>query len=334
MEQLTTQIGEAARALGLDRVGFASATVDGLHRAALVAWLEGGLAAGMGFMAATRQARLDPQRLLPGARSAIMVAQHYPAPRPTSGPRISAYAAGPDYHIVIRERLAGLCESITALRPKARLLPFVDTHPVLERALAAAAGLGFVGKNAMLIHPREGSFFFLGGILTDLELSPGTPLAENCGICRACLEACPTGAFPAPFVLDSRRCIGYLTVEHRGEFTEEESRSVGTWVFGCDACQTVCPFNRKAMERGEPAEVEVDLAEELRALAEEAFTRRYGQRAQSRARRRGLIRNLLAVVENTRDLSALGELARLARDRDPAVARMAEATRRRLLERE
>ena len=330
MNELAEIIRREALSLGFQRVGFAPAEPGELHRAGLSAWLAAGRQAGMDFMRATRDARLSPQRLLPGARSVIMVARHYAPPAACEGPRISAYAAGEDYHRVMKDGLVRLCDAIRSWRPEARLLPFVDTHPVLERALAAAAGLGFTGKNTMLIHPRDGSFFFIGGILTDLQLPHGTPLTENCGTCRACLDACPTHAFPEPFVLDGNACIGYLTVEHRGEFTDQQARAVGAWVFGCDVCQTVCPFNRKTMERDEPAAVGVELAEELRRLAEEPFSRLYGKRAQSRTRRRGLIRNLLAAAENAGDVSVLPVLQRFAGDRDEVVAGMAHASSRRL----
>ncbi|MBE7559690.1 tRNA epoxyqueuosine(34) reductase QueG [bacterium] len=331
MSELAEVIRREAPSLGFQRVGFAPARPEDLHRAALERWLEAGRHAGMAFMDETRAVRLDPRRLLPGARSAIMVARYYPPPPPVEGPRISAYAAGPDYHASMKESLHDLCATIREHAPDAQLLPFVDTHPVLERARRRRTGLR--GQNTMLIHPRDGSFFFLGGILTDLELPLGTPLTENCGTCHACLDACPTSAFPEPFVVDSARCIGYLTVEHRGRFTNKQRAMIGEWVFGCDVCQTVCPFNHKPMQRaGEAGNVQVDVRKMLQELTQQPFNRLHGDSAISRARRRGMIRNLLVVAENLHDKSILDVLPLFADDRDKVVVDMAEATRRRLVE--
>ena len=325
-------IRAAGLGLGFSQVGFAPARVEDVHRAALAQWLQGGMHAGMAFMAETRAVREAPQRLLPGAVSAIMVALPYAPPMETRGAKMSAYAAGEDYHRILGQKLDALCGRVSQWAPDTGLRPFVDVFPVLERALAAAAGLGFIGRNTMLIHPRDGSFCFLGGIFTTLELEPDAPRAENCGTCTACLAACPTEAFPEAFVLDSRKCIGYLTVEHRGTFTAEESRAVGEWVFGCDACQTVCPWNRQAGERyGGQRDTSVNLIAMLEELASHSFKERYAGRALTRTRRRGLLRNLFAVAVNTQLHDARAAIETFEHDKDEVIAQLARETARRLL---
>jgi epoxyqueuosine reductase len=167
--------------------------------------------------------------------------------------RVARYAWGEDYHVVLREKLdAFLARLRGALAEPFQARACVDTSAVIERELAAAAGVGWIGKNTMVLHPRIGSFFFLGEIITDLELSPDQPLPDHCGACTRCLEACPTSAFPSPHVMDARRCIAYLTIEHRGEIDAGLAAKMGDWVFGCDICQEVCPYNRRAPDTAEP----------------------------------------------------------------------------------
>src|SRR5206468_4129391 len=212
-------------------------------------WLDAGYAGEMAYMERTRHQRLDPSQLLPGARSVIAVAMLYaPAERAaaTQG-KIARYAGGRDYHDVIRPRLNTLARFIEgAAGGEARSRAAVDTSAVLERDLAAAAGLGWIGKNTNLIDPDLGSYFFIGVVLTTAELEADAAQADRCGTCRACLDACPTEAFVGPFTLDARRCISYLTIEHRGSIAAELRPGTGDWLFGCDVCQEVCPWNRKA----------------------------------------------------------------------------------------
>jgi epoxyqueuosine reductase len=323
MKELAERIRLAALAQGLDHVGFTSAAPMQEEGPRLQQWLEKGYHADMSFM---QTERLKPEMLLPGASSAIVAGWHYPAPKTTPEPRISAYAAGVDYHIVLREKLENLAGDIRSwMGDGVGLRVFVDTLPILERALGAAAGLGFIGKNSMLINPSRGSFFFIGGILTTLELPQSEPTKVNCGSCDDCLKACPTRAICEPFILDSRRCIGYLTVEHRGVFTQQQRGMIGNSVFGCDACQRACPFNRKALaDSRQTQSVEVDLEVALGELADNAFSSLYEGSAIERARRRGLLRNLFAVAINTQAIRSVPVFKRFIGDKDPEVSSMAQ----------
>jgi epoxyqueuosine reductase len=202
----------------------------------------------------------------------------------------------------------------------------VDTSAVLERDLAAAAGLGWIGKNTNLLHPALGSYFFIGIVLTTAALEPDARMADRCGTCRACLDACPTEAFSAPYALDARRCIAYLTIEHRGAVDPELRPAIGEWLFGCDVCQEVCPWNRAAPEAGDPAlapGAPPEPAAELLGLDDAAFRRRFGATAVSRARRAGLARNAAIVLGNRRDATARGALRRALADADASVSEAA-----------
>ncbi|HZV04289.1 MAG TPA: tRNA epoxyqueuosine(34) reductase QueG [Gemmataceae bacterium] len=245
-------------------------------------------------------------------------------PRSPAG-RVSCYACGSDYHDVLRDRLHRLLDWLRQERPDCRGRGVVDTAPLLERDFARRAGLGWFGKNTMLLNKRLGSFFFLGALLTNLELACDPPhTASHCGTCTACLQACPTQAFVAPGMLDSRRCISYLTIEHRGDIPDELRSGVGDWLFGCDVCQDVCPWNRKAPPGREPAlqgrpELErFDLIEVL-SLSEEAFRHRFRGTALWRTKRSGLVRNAALVLGNTGDAAALPALRRALDDPEPVV---------------
>jgi epoxyqueuosine reductase len=250
---LTREIKRAARDAGFDLVGVAEAgpaeTTNRLER-----WLGAGRHGGMAYMANTAGQRADPRRLLEGCRSLVMVAVSYHGSQPESCEAhsgdhrvwISRYAWGRDYHRLVKRRLIALGRHLDELRPGCRWRAVVDTAPLLEREWAARAGLGWIGKSTMLLNRRFGSELFLGAVLTDLELEPDGPTTAHCGRCTACLDACPTGAFVAPYVLDARRCIGYLTVEHRGEIPAELASAMADMVAGCDRCNEVCPWTRKA----------------------------------------------------------------------------------------
>src|SRR5262249_29158893 len=210
---------------------------------------------------------------------------------------IARYAWGDDYHDVMKARLEDLRARLLAEMGPMESRVYVDTGPVVERAYAAAAGLGAWGKNTCLLHPEHGSWFFLGEVITDLEMEPDAPRADLCGSCTACLEACPTGALTAPYVLDATRCISYLTIEVKGAIPEEQRAGIGRHVFGCDICQDVCPWNRRRRERGEAAfEPRAGLAGpdlgELAGLEEPAFRERFRGSPVKRAKRRGLPRNV------------------------------------------
>jgi epoxyqueuosine reductase len=265
-------------------------------------WVEAGYAGTMGYLERRLDERLDPRQVLPGARSVVCVGLNYyqgEAADPSWRP-VARYAWGRDYHDVIGPRLERLAAHLTEAAG-ARSRGYVDTGPVLERDLAARAGLGWIGKNTMLIHPRLGSWFFIGVLLTTAPLAHDAPLPDRCGSCRACIDACPTGAFVTPYVLDARRCISYLTIEHRGDIDPSLHRGMVGWQFGCDICQNVCPWNRKA-----PVTADTDPqpcgthpgAGALSRMDDEAIRMRFQGTALLRARPSGLRRNALIYLEN------------------------------------
>ncbi len=258
----------------------------------------------MAYLGRRLEERLDPGRVLPGASSVICVALNYfqGEPADPSWTPVARYAWGRDYHDVIAPRLDRLA-TFLADAGGARSRGYVDTGPVLERDLAARAGLGWIGKNTMLLHPELGSWFFIGVLLTTAELDHGAPLPDRCGSCRACLDACPTEAFAAPYVLDARRCISYLTIEHRGEIDHALHERMGAWQFGCDLCQSVCPWNRKAPIARERAFSPIGPcpdAEEITAMSDEALRRRFAGTALLRAKPAGLRRNAAIALANAR----------------------------------
>ncbi len=251
---LEQEIRAAASALGFDLVGFAAA--EALPAAGhLHDWIAGGFHAGMAWMARDPDSRIDPQRILPGARSVISVALRYQRPGPVplapGAPRISRYAWGDDYHEVVGGKLRELEAKLRIARPGMRTRIACDTSPVMDKLWAVAAGLGWQGRNTCLISPTEGSWLFLGEIFLDVPLPPDPPVRDRCGTCTACIDACPSGALSLPGVLDASRCISYLTVECRGEFRPDQAALTGEWLAGCDICQEVCPWNRRAPDSGE-----------------------------------------------------------------------------------
>ena len=259
-EEQTRRVKELALAAGFSRVGVAPVgpLPDGPR---FLEWLRRGLHGEMDYLAREPERRLDPRGARAFGRSVIALALDYHTDHPLStevpvDPArgwISRYAWGRDYHYVALKRLKVLEASLNA-RPDTRGQHhwYVDTGPLLEKALAARAGLGWIGKNTLLIHPKAGSFSFLAFLVSTLELVPDEPLPELCGTCTRCLDACPTAAFEGPWVLDARRCISYLTIEQPGDIPRELRGGVGRHVFGCDVCQDVCPWNRKAPTSGDP----------------------------------------------------------------------------------
>lgn len=219
----------------------------------LAGWLAAGMHGGMAYMSKTATPRSDPRHLVTSCRSVVVVAMSYRSSLPDSHAHppddrvwISRYAWGRDYHRIVKRKLVRLGRRLEERQPGCAWRAVVDTAPILEREWAARAGLGWIGKNTMLLNRRLGSELFLGVLLTDLELAYDRPVTDHCGRCRACLDACPTGAFPQPRILDARRCIGYLTVEHREEIPSELAPAMGDMVAGCDRCNEVCPWTRKA----------------------------------------------------------------------------------------
>lgn len=264
-------------------------------------WLKQGYNAGMEYMANNREKRLDPRELMQGARSVIvMLYNYFPAEVHDSNAeyRISAYAYGLDYHDVIREKLNQLSAEITEKFPGTQIRGFVDSAPVLERAWASRAGLGWIGKNSMLISRKKGSYFFIAELITDLELEYDKPFGgDYCGDCSRCMDACPTGAITDIRVVDANKCISYLTIENKSEIPESFRNSYSQWIFGCDVCQQVCPWNRYAFPNKEPGfqpspELVSMQQDDWEKLEEEQFRKLFRKSPVKRAKFAGLKRNI------------------------------------------
>ncbi|MBI2527013.1 MAG: tRNA epoxyqueuosine(34) reductase QueG [Candidatus Rokubacteria bacterium] len=298
---LTAAVKARALALGFDAVAVGAADPPA-HGDELRRWVEAGRAGTMAYLERRLEERLDPRRVLPGARSVVCVALNYHQGRIADGSwaPVARYAWGRDYHEVMLPRLQALA-ALLREAASAESRAYVDTGPVLERELAARAGLGWVGKNTMLLSPSLGSWFFIGVLLTTAELVHDPPLPDRCGSCRACLDACPTGAFAAPRLLDARRCISYLTIEHRGPIEPALAAGMGQWQFGCDLCQSVCPWNRKAPVTREEAfrpAAPYPGAEALLQMDDAALRRRFAGTALLRPRAAGLRRNAAIALRN------------------------------------
>jgi epoxyqueuosine reductase len=305
--RLEELIKAQAYGLGFDLAGVAELGPAETQRA-FDDWLDRGYAGEMAYMGRTAKKRRDSRLPYDGVTRAIVVAMSYGGREP-SGP-VARYARGDDYHDVMLERLGQLHRWIESQMGRAvRGKSYVDTGPLLERDLARRAGLGWFGKNTMLINPRAGSFFFLGALLVDLELEGDAPFeSDHCGTCRRCIDACPTGAFVEPHVLDATRCIAYLTIELKGDIPEEWHAAIGERLYGCDVCQEVCPWNekfalplREDSFRPRPAIAGKDattLAHDLIAMSDEEFHVAFKGSPMKRAKLRGLKRNSAVVLGN------------------------------------
>ena len=254
---LAVAVKAKALEIGFDLAGIASA--DPAERGAVFRqWLAEGKAGEMSWLSKRVDERLDPAIYLPGARSVICVALNYhvalqePASAATAG-RVARYALGDDYHDVVKPRLHQLADWLASVSPGVKTRCGVDTAPIFERELAARAGIGWIGKNTCLIHPRVGSWTVLGEVVTTLALPADAAIDDHCGSCTRCIDACPTGAITEPYSLDARRCISYLTIEHRQEIEPSLGPLVGDWLFGCDVCQDVCPHNRQPPSAIDPS---------------------------------------------------------------------------------
>jgi epoxyqueuosine reductase len=333
MTAITTITGDLkaeAQRLGFDLCGVCPAVVPPGAIDHFRQWLAAGYAGEMHYLADRAEAYADVGRVLDGAQSIVMLAMNYrthePAVTPSGHGKVSRYAWGSDYHVLIRARLGTLADWLKRASPGAKVRGVVDTAPLLEREFAQLAGLGWIGKNTLLLNKQTGSWFFLAALLTDVELEIDAAHAtDHCGTCRACLDACPTGAFVDAYVLDARRCISYLTIELRNAIPRELREGVGEWLFGCDVCQDVCPWNHRAPvsdERGFAARAgtnPIELAP-LFEMDDAAFRRRFRDTPLWRAKRRGLLRNAAIVLGNRLVENTLPALAHGLND-DEALVR-------------
>ncbi|MBN2338982.1 MAG: tRNA epoxyqueuosine(34) reductase QueG [Acidobacteria bacterium] len=340
---LTARIRAEARALGFFRAGIARAgeTPRGRH---LREWLGRGFHGDMRYLERRQGERLDPRLVLPGARSVIVAAMECPAPPlPERAPlrgRMARYAPGDDYHTVVGDRIARLLDFIQKEVPSARGKGYVDAGPVMEKAWGAQSGLGWIGKHSLLVTRERGSWCNLGVLLVDLELEADPPAEDGCGDCARCIGACPTGAIVAPRVLDARRCISYLTIELRGSIPRALRPLLGGRVFGCDACQEVCPWSFSAGRAAGPEEDEGFDLPALAALTAEGFAVRFGSSPVRRIGRDRLVRNAVVALGNSGDPGAVVPLGDSLRDRSAlvrahaawALGRLPCAAARRLLE--
>jgi epoxyqueuosine reductase len=299
---LTEAIKARALALGFDLAAVGPADPPE-HADSFRRWVEAGHAGTMAYLEGRLPERIDPRRVLADARSVVTVALNYfqGEAEDVSWNPVARYAWGRDYHDVMTPRLEALARFIGEAAGAGGKC-YVDTGPLLERDLAARAGLGWVGKNTMLLNPALGSWFFIGVILTTAALVHGQPLPDRCGTCRACLDACPTDAFAAPYVLDARRCISYLTIEHRGDIEPALAAKMGDWQFGCDICQDVCPWNRRAPVTRETAfrpTAAYPGAAEVAAMDDATFQARFAGTPLTRPKARGMRRNAAIALGNT-----------------------------------
>ena len=336
---MKAQILERAHRLGFDLCRFTSAAAPD-HSAEFAAWIAEGRHGQMEYLARNAAKRMDPQKVLPGSRSIIVLATSYhlergePAksnrtPSPALG-QIARYACFEDYHDVIAEKLKTLMHWVDqAGGSGARSLWYVDTGPLIERDLAQRAGVGFIGKHANLISRELGNWFFLSEIITTIEIEPDPPEKNRCGSCSRCIGVCPTGAIIAPFQLDARRCISYLTIELKGPIPVEFRRVIDNRIYGCDDCLAVCPWNRFAREGNLMRlhlQADLDVADllELLSLDEAEFKKRFAGTPILRAKRCGLLRNVCLALGNIGDAQTLPQLQRAASDPEPLIAEHAQ----------
>lgn len=300
------------------------------HFDSFESWIAAGRNAGMRYLAETLEARRSPASLLPGARSVVcLAAPHSAAPYDAAdGSRIARYARGPDYHGTLREQALQLvARARERLNGQGTFRVCVDSTPLAERSFAAAAGLGWIGKNGCLIAPDQGSYLLLAEILTDLDLPVDTPVAEQCGSCVRCLEACPTSAFIEPGLMDAGRCIAYWTIEHRGALPDAWKEELADHVFGCDVCQEVCPWN--APLHGLAVD-EPPTRSEILAMGPGAWRRRFGKTAVNRAGRRGLQRNAAVSAGARGDAACLPALGHTSGVAEPGLRDASDWAERRL----
>jgi len=331
---IETRIKAEARALGLASAGIARLDHDAVTARRFDSFIAADLHGDMGWLGATAGRRRSPTALWPQARSAVMVALNYGPqldPLQRLGYRdrgvISVYALGRDYHEILKGKLKQLGGWLSRTT-HAPVKIFVDTAPLLEKPLAARAGIGWQGKHTNLVSRNDGSWTFLGALLTTLELYPDPPHEDRCGRCRACLDICPTAAFPAPYRLDPRRCISYLTIEHKGHIAREFRKAMGNRIYGCDDCLAVCPWNKFAGLAAEArlaarADLVLPQLAALAALDDAGFRRLFAGSPVKRTGRDRFVRNVLIAIGNSNEPRLAATAMRLAGDRSPLVRAMA-----------
>jgi len=305
-EKYSRIIKQKSRELGFDFCGIAKAEKLEEEAANLENWLAKGYHGKMSYMANHFEKRLDPTLLVPGAKSVIsLLYNYYPEQEEKSNPefKIARYAYGKDYHLVIKDKLRQLFKVLESEIGAVEGRVFVDSAPVMERQWAAKSGLGWLGKNTLLLNRKLGSYFFIAELIIDLELENDAPIKDYCGTCTRCLDACPTDAFVAPYVLDASKCISYFTIELKDEIPPEHQGKYRNWVFGCDICQEVCPWNRFTRPHNEQA---FQKSEGVKQIMEngkeefntEEFNRLFKESPIKRSRRSGLLRNIQFIKKN------------------------------------
>lgn len=317
IEDKLRAIRKLALELGFDGFGIAPAHLD-IAGDRFEKWLENGMAGEMAYMGRGKEKRLDPDKVLPGARSVICLSANYlTANKDMSFEHekdagdISLYALNDDYHDVLGPRLKTLEDAIQESFPNCKTRRYIDTGPVLEKPLAQKAGLGWIGKHTNLIAKGKGSWFFLAEILVDMELPYSQPASDHCGACRDCIDICPTRAIVAPYVLDARKCISYLNIELKGPIPVEFRKAIGSRIYGCDDCQIVCPWNSFAKKIDEPSFIERQGTRnliELMRLDDEGFRNRFRKSPVKRIKRRGLLRNVAVALGNSGNAEAIPAL--------------------------
>jgi epoxyqueuosine reductase len=329
---LTKKIKEKAAQLGFPLFGVTSPDPPD-HLDFFQDWLDAGYQANMDWIGSDRSIsrRSDPRAILPECRSILVLGCPYPPPKGNvKGGNIASYALNQDYHNVLEERLQEIVKSIEGWikRPLVNRW-YVDTGPILEKELAMRAGLGWIGKNTTLINKQYGSYFFIAEILLDVDLITDLPITSSfCGTCTQCLDTCPTGALIEPYTLDANRCISYLTIEHREDIPDELRKKMGDWVFGCDICQIICPWNKvkpgedlpSVLDEFQPRKdlLEIDPIAELE-LSQTDFSAKFKGSPIKRAKRRGYLRNIAIALGNRGESDALPELEKALKDHEPLV---------------
>ena len=340
---LRAKLTEKARALGFDAIGFTPAETGAQTAARLAQFVDAERHGTMDWMRETLERRAHPRSLWPEARTAIVVALNYgpegdplaTTRRPEAG-TVSVYARGRDYHDIVKGRLKELAQAVVKLTDGAEVKVFVDTAPLMEKPLAMSAGIGWQGKHTNLVSRSFGSWLFLGVVLSAAEIAPDTPTGDVCGSCRACLDACPTGAFPAPYQIDARRCVSYLTIEHKGHIDADLRPGIGNRIYGCDDCLAVCPWNKFA-QSGREAKLKArdDLAapplDRLVRLDDAGFRALFSGSPIKRIGRDRFVRNVMIAIGNSKAEALLPRALEALDDASPLVRAMAAWACRRLM---